>query len=292
MEFKGIIPPTLTAFGADGSLDLEETGWHINYVIEGGVHGVFPCGTMGEGPLLSFEEKVRVFAAAVKAANHRVPVLAGVGCPSTRETVALAREAEGVGADAVIVVTPFYYPLNDSGLVAHYEAVAEAVGLPMLIYHIPSRTGNQLPLTSVSRLSDIPGAVGLKDSSGDVGWLQSAMTRAPQWRFFVGSDALLFAGFSLGVDGAVSGIANLFPQLVVGLYDAARARNWQQARKLQAKVLAVREATKGGPYLSGMKATLRLLGHDIGVPRLPLVGMSDEERNRLRRALAQLGLVG
>lgn len=291
MTFQGIVPPTLTAFGPDGSLDVERTRWHINYVIKGGVHGLFPCGTMGEGPLLSFGEKVQVIAAVVKAADGRVPVLAGVGCPSTWETVRLAQEVEVVGADGVIVVTPYYYPLNDEGLLAHYRAVAEAVEVSVLVYHIPSRTGNQLPLSLIPRLADIPGVAGLKDSSGDVSWLQSAMDWAPEWCFFVGSDALLYVGFSLGVHGAVSGVANIFPQLVVELYDAARAGEWQRVRKLQAKVSAVRTAITAGPYLSGAKAALRVLGRDIGVPRLPLVGMSDEQEEKLRQRLAGLGLI-
>ncbi|MEA3344939.1 MAG: 4-hydroxy-tetrahydrodipicolinate synthase [Chloroflexota bacterium] len=292
MKFQGIIPPTLTAFHDDGSLDLEGTRWQINYVIEGGVHGVFPCGTAGEGPLLSFEEKVRVIAAVVKAADGRVPVLAGVGCPSTQETVELAQEAERMGADGVIVVTPYYYPTSDEGVLAHYRAVAEAVDLPVLVYHIPSCTGNWLPQGLIPKLAEIPGLVGVKDSSGDVDWLQSAMTSAPDWRFFVGSDALLYVAFSLRAHGAVSGIADIFPQLVVELYDAAQAGEWQEARELQVKVAAVRRAIKDGPYLSGIKAALRLLGHDIGDPRLPMVGMSDEQEERLRRRLVGLELIG
>jgi 4-hydroxy-tetrahydrodipicolinate synthase/2-dehydro-3-deoxy-phosphogluconate/2-dehydro-3-deoxy-6-phosphogalactonate aldolase len=285
MAFEGIIPPTLTAFNADGSLDLGRTRWHINYVIDGGVHGVFPCGTMGEGPLLAFDEKVQVIAAVVQAAGERVPVLAGVGCPSTHETLRLAREAEREGADAVIVVTPYYYAPNEDGVLAHYQAVAEAVDIPVLVYHIPSRTGNRLPLGLLPRLKEIPDVVGLKDSSGDVSWLQSAMALAPKWRFFVGSDTLLYVGFSLGVNGAVSGVANLFPQLVVALYDAARTGDWQRARELQATVMGVRDAVRAGPYLSGMKAGLRTLGHDIGDPRLPMVGMSAEQEETLRKQL-------
>ena len=290
MILQGIIPPTLTAFAANGSLDLDRTRWHIGYVIEGGVHGVFPCGTMGEGPLLSFEEKVQVIGAAVQAAEERVPVLAGVGCPSTNETVKLAREAQRVGADAMIVVTPYYYPLNDEGLVSHYRAVAEAVEVPVLVYNIPSRTGNQLPLDVIPRLSEIPGVVGLKDSSGNVGWLQSAMGAAPDWRFFVGSDALLYVGFTLGAHGAVSGVANIFPQLVVGLYDAAQAGDEGRARELQTRILAVRGALTGGPYLTGMKAALRALGHDMGMPRLPLAGVDDAQQERLRQGFAELEL--
>jgi len=292
MAFQGIIPPTLTAFDPDGSLNLAKTQGHVNYVIEGGVHGVFPCGTMGEGPLLSFAEKIQVIEAVVQAASGRVPVLAGVGCPSTHETVELAQEAERVGADGVIVVTPYYYPLNDEGVLAHYRAVTEAVTIPVLIYHIPSRTGNRLPVELIPRLAEIPGLAGVKDSSGDVSWLQSAMTSAPGWRFFVGSDALLTVGLALGAHGAVSGVANIFPQLVVSLYDAAQEGDWQRAQELQAKVLAVSRAIKAGAYLSGVKAALRILGRDLGDPRLPLVGMSSEQEEELRQQLAELGLIG
>jgi 4-hydroxy-tetrahydrodipicolinate synthase len=288
MAFQGIIPPTLTAFGSDGSLHLAKTRWHIDYVIKGGVHGVFPCGTMGEGPLLTFDEKRQVIEAVVQSAGGRVPVLAGVGCPSTRETVLLAQAAEAVGADALIVVTPYYYSPNRDGLLAHYRAVAGATGLPTLVYHIPSRTGNRLPLDLLPLLTKIPGVIGLKDSSGDVSWLQSAMAVAPEWRYFVGSDALLRVGFSLGVHGAVSGVANLFPELVVSLYEAAQDGDTERVRELQATVLGIRDAVRSGPYLSGMKAGLRALGHDIGDPRLPMVGMSGEQQARLRSQLLAL----
>ena len=291
MEFRGVIPPTLTAFGADGSLSVEGTRWHINYVIEAGVHGVFPCGTMGEGPLLSFEEKLEVIATAVQAARKRVPVLAGVGCPSTWETVRLAREAERIGADAVIVVTPYYYPPSDEGLLAHYRAVAEAVHVPVLVYHIPSRTGYQIPLGLIPRLASVPGVVGLKDSSGDAKWLRAAMALASCWRFFVGSDSLLCEGFAFGVHGAVSGVANVLPDLVVRLYDAAQTGAWQQAKDLQAKVSAVRDAMRIGPYLAGPKAVLRLLGHDLGTPRLPLVSLTEPQTAELHQRFVELGFI-
>lgn len=288
MTFQGIIPPTLTAFAPDGSLDLEKTHEHINYVIDGGVHGVFPCGTMGEGPLLSFDEKVQVTATVVEAARGRVPVLAGVGCPSTQETVTLAREAESVGADAVIVVTPYYYPVDDVGLLAHYQAVCRSVKVPVFVYYIPSRAGNQLSLNLISRLAQVPGLVGLKDSSSDIRFLQWAMTLAPQWRFFVGSDAMPYVGLSLGVHGAVSGVANIFPRLVVDLYDKTQIGDWQGARELQDKVLTVRKTIREGTYLSGMKAALRVLDRDVGVPRLPLLGADRDQEEKLRRRLLEL----
>jgi 4-hydroxy-tetrahydrodipicolinate synthase/2-dehydro-3-deoxy-phosphogluconate/2-dehydro-3-deoxy-6-phosphogalactonate aldolase len=290
MALHGIVPPTLTAFKEDGSLDLERTRWLIDYVIEGGVHGVFPCGTMGEGPLLSSDEKLEVIASAVEAAAGRVPVLAGVGCPSTRETAELARGAERAGADAVIVVTPYYYPLSDEGLLAHYRAVSGAVGVPVLVYHIPSRTGNYMPVGLIPQLAGIPDVVGLKDSSGDVTFLQSAMALAPEWRFFVGSDAMLQVGFFLGVHGAVSGVANAFPGLVVDLYDAAQAGDWERVRTRQATVMAVRDVIRAGTYLSGIKGALRALGRDVGAPRLPLVGASEEQQRKLQRQLGDLGL--
>jgi 4-hydroxy-tetrahydrodipicolinate synthase/2-dehydro-3-deoxy-phosphogluconate/2-dehydro-3-deoxy-6-phosphogalactonate aldolase len=243
---------------------------------------------MGEGPLLTFEEKRKVIESVVQSAGGRVPVLAGVGCPSTRETMLLAEAAEAVGADALIVVTPYYYSPNRDGLLAHYRAVAGATGIPTLVYHIPSRTGNHLPLDLIPPLTEIPQVIGLKDSSGDVSWLQSAMAVAPEWRYFVGSDALLRVGFSLGVHGAVSGVANLFPELVVSLYGAAQAGNHERVQELQATVMEIRSAVRSGPYLSGMKAGLRALDHDIGEPRLPMVGMNDEQESRLRKQLLEL----
>jgi 4-hydroxy-tetrahydrodipicolinate synthase/2-dehydro-3-deoxy-phosphogluconate/2-dehydro-3-deoxy-6-phosphogalactonate aldolase len=291
LELGGIIPPTVTAFDDDGDLDEAATAAHARFVEAGGVHGVFPLGTNGEFPLLSAAERRRVVETVVDAVD--VPVIAGVGEAATRQTVANAEHAASVGADGVVVVTPFYYPLDGDGAVEHYRAVADAVDVPVYVYHIPGKTGNELSLETFERIAALDGVAGAKDSSKDVPWLVQAVDANPELTFLVGSDALLFAGFELGCAGAVSAVANAFPELVVDLYRAYDRGDGARARQLQSTVLDVRAALKRGPYMAGVKAALSLrdLDFDPGGLRSPLRGMDSADRDRLEGELDDLGLL-
>jgi len=289
----GVVPPTVTAFGPDGSLDLEATASHARYVVDGGAHGVFPLGTNGEFATLSAAERDRVVAAVVEAVGDDVPVIAGVGEPSTRGTVTRARAAADAGADGLVVVTPYYYPVDGRGLVDHYRAVTEAVDLPVYVYHIPSKTGNRIDLETLSELAAIDGVEGLKDSSKDVPWLGQAVDANPELDFLVGSDSLLFAGLSVGCTGLVSAVANVFPELVVDCYDAFAAGDRETAREIQSRVFEVRSALKRGPYMAGVKTALSLVdtGFDVGGLRAPLRSMDAADREALATDLRDLGLL-
>ncbi|MFB6256118.1 MAG: dihydrodipicolinate synthase family protein, partial [Haloplanus sp.] len=185
----GVVPPTVTAFHADESLDADTTAAHARYVVDRGAHGVFPLGTNGEFALLTGEERQTVVAAVVDEISGDVPVIAGVGAPSTHETIQHAEHAESVGADGIVVVTPYYYPLDRTGAVTHYRRVADAVDLPVYVYHIPSKTGNALSLDTLADLAAIENVVGLKDSSKDVPWLGQAIDRHSDLTFLSGSDS-------------------------------------------------------------------------------------------------------
>ena len=150
LSLHGVVPPTVTAFEPDESLDLEGTAAHARFVVDGGAHAVFPLGTNGEFPLLAAEERDQVVEAVVEEVGGEVPVIAGVGEPSTRETVARAEAAAAAGVDGLVVVTPYYYPLDGTAAVEHYRRVADTTDLPIYVYHIPSKTGNCLLYTSPS----------------------------------------------------------------------------------------------------------------------------------------------
>ena len=290
-DLSGVVPPTLTAFDADGALDVAATVAHAQFVVDGGAAAVFPLGTNGESPLLTGEERRRVVTAVAQTVD--APVIAGVGAPSTRETVGHAEHAAAAGVDGVVVVTPFYYPLDATGAVDHYRAVADAVGVPVYVYHIPSKTGNELSLETLGRIAAIDGVAGLKDSSKDVPWLAQAVDAQPGLQFLVGSDSLLFTGLALGCTGLVSAVANVFPELVTELYDAYDRGDEATARRLQSKVFAVRAALKRGPYMAGVKTALavREPGFDVGGLRAPLRTMDDAQRERLREDLQELGVI-
>jgi len=293
LDLHGVVPPTITAFDEDESVDYEATAAHARFVVDHGAHGVFPLGTNGEFPLLTPEERDDVVEAVVETVGGEVPVIAGVGAPSTRETVGHAERAEMAGADGVVVVTPYYYPLDAEAAVEHYRRVCEAVDLPVYVYHIPSKTGNELSLDTVSELAALPNLAGVKDSSKDVPWLGQAIDAHPELTFLAGSDSLLFPGLELGCTGMVSAVANAFPELVVDLYEAYDDGDEDRARELQSRVYAVRDALKTGPYMAGVKTALdiRDVGFDPGPLRSPLRKMDDEDRTTLEADLRELDLL-
>jgi len=190
-------------------------------------------------------------------------------------------------------VTPYYYPLDHDGALAHYRRVAEAVDLPVYVYHIPSKTGNALSLSTLDALADIDNLAGLKDSSKDVPWLGQAIDAHPDLTFLAGSDSLLFPGLEVGCTGMVSAVANAFPELVVDLYEAYDEGDEERARELQSKVYDVRDALKRGPYMAGVKTALDLrdLEFSPGPLRSPLRTMGDDDRTALKRDLSDLGLL-
>lgn len=292
LSLHGIVPPTATAFDADEEVDYEATAAHARFVVDGGCHGVVSLGTNGEFPLLTPEEQHRVVETVVDEIDD-VPVLAGVGAPSTYRTVEAAKLAEAAGADGVIVVTPFYYPLDDRAAIDHYRRVANAVDVPLYVYHIPSRTGNELSLSAFGSIADLEGVAGLKDSSGDLAWLGQAVDANPGVSALAGSDALIFPSLEIGCSGAVSAVANAFPELVVECYGAYDDGDEERARELQSTIYSVRRAFKRGPYMAGVKTALSLrdLDFDVGSLRSPLRVMDEDGRAALAGELQEVGLL-
>jgi dihydrodipicolinate synthase/N-acetylneuraminate lyase len=291
LDLHGVIPPTVTAFDAEGDLDGAATAAHARFVADHGASAVFPLGTNGEFATLSPAERRQVVETVAGAVE--VPVIAGVGAPGTRQTVAHARHAERAGADGLVVVTPYYYPVDERAAVEHYRTVAAAVDLPVYVYHIPGRTGNRLSLSAIERIGAIDGVAGLKDSSKEVPWLTQVIDANPGLTVLAGSDSLLFAGLSVGCSGMVSAVGNVFPELVVDLYEAYDRGSRERARELQSTVLAVRSALKRGPYMAGVKTALALRdpGFDVGGLRAPLRTMNDADRRALREDLVALDLL-
>ncbi len=291
LSLHGVVPPTVTAFAEDESLDAETSAAHARFVVDGGAHAVFPLGTNGEFALLTPDEREAVIAAVVDEVGGDVPVIAGVGAPSTYETVRHAERAADAGADGLVVVTPYYYPIDDAGAVQHYRRVAEAVEEPIYVYHIPSKTGNTLSRSAVADIAAVPGVAGLKDSSKDVPWLGQVIADTPDLTYLAGSDSLLLPGLDLGCAGAVSAVANAFPELVCDLYAAYVDGDRETARDLQYTVYRVRDAIKRGPYMAGVKAALDLRGFDAGPLRSPLRSMNETDRAALERDLRELDLL-
>ena len=291
LSLGGVIAPTVTAFAADESVDYDRTASHVRFVVDRGVDAVFPLGTNGEFPMLTDAERIRVIESVVEEVGDEVPVIAGVGTPSTYRTVALARRAAAAGADGVVVVSPYYFPVDEEGAIAHVKRVAESVDIPIYVYHIPGRTGNALSHAALGSIAAIDGVAGLKDSSKDVPWLGEAIATNPELTFLAGSDSLQFVGRTLGCTGGVSAVANAFPEFVGDLHEAYDEGDLDRAREFQEHLYAIRNAFKSGSYLAGVKSALSLRGFAAGPLRSPLCRMDDDEQATLETKLCELGVL-
>ena len=293
--FEGVFPPVVTPFKEDESIDEEKLVSFLEFLIKKRVNGLFLLGTNGEGPSLDMEEKMQIMKLSVEVVNERIPIIAGTGSISTRETIKLSKYAEKIGVDAIHVVIPYYYPLSKDGLLKHYTKLSEEVDLPILIYYIPGRTGNKMSIDTLVALSKIKNIVGIKDSSKDVTWFYNAITTIKEERedfvFLGGSDALIYTHLVLGGDGAVSAIANVFPEMVVELYREFKKGNLKKAKEIQDKILKIRQILKKYPYLSGIKAALKLRGIDMGKLRSPLVFLDETELKNLENELKLIGVL-
>lgn len=293
LDLHGVIPPTITAVHDDETVNEVATAAHAEFVVEHGAHAVFPLGTNGEFPLLSAAERERVLKTVLEAVGDDVPVIAGVGAPGTRETVRHAERAAAAGADGLVVVTPFYYPLDDEAAVDHYRRVADAVDRPIYVYHIPPLTGTHLSTAAMADIAAIDGVAGLKDTSGDVPWLGQVRSDNPDVTVLAGHNALLYAGLELGCAGVVSSVSNAFPGLVVDLYEAFDDGDEDRAQELQETVRDVVAAFDRGPYMAGVKTALaeRDVDFDPGPLRDPLRTMDDVEIAAFVDDLESMGLL-
>ncbi|MBQ9300009.1 MAG: 4-hydroxy-tetrahydrodipicolinate synthase [Clostridia bacterium] len=288
MEIQGIIVPVLTPMWADESICEEELRREVDRMIQAGVHGIFPCGTNGEGYILSAEEKLRVIQVCVEQARGRVPVYAGTGCVSTGETVALSQRAEEIGADALSVITPSFAAASQEELVTHYRQVAASVHLPIVLYNIPMRTGNMLQPATVEKLSQVENIRAVKDSSGSFNNILQYIALTRQRKDFSvlsGNDALILWTVLAGGRGGVSGCANVFPRNMVSIYEYAVTGNWTKAQQAQENIRPFRECFRFGNPNTIVKTAARLMGHPVGPCRAPFNQLSAQGMEALERAL-------
>jgi len=293
-RLQGIIPPLATPFDRNGDVDEGAFRANLERYIGIGLAGVMVAGTTGEGPLLTAEERLRLTALARKAVRPTELVITGTGLESTRETIHLSREAIKSGADAVLVLSPWYYKAKMDGpaLLAHYRAVADALRAPLLIYSIPQCTGVRIPLETVAALARHPNIVGIKESSGDLAYVRSILRHAPpRFRVFSGSLQILPDVLRAGGAGGILSQADFVPELCVAFYEAFRHGRRKQARDLFTRLLplATEITIKYGP--SGVKAAMQVAGYHAGSPRGPLLPVSGSARRAIARTL-EMGRAG
>lgn len=288
-EIKGIIVPILTPMHEDETVNYEELVNQIERLIAAGVHGIFVFGTNGEGYILDEEEKAEIIRVAVKAVNGRVPVYAGTGCISTRDTIRMSRKAKELGADVLSIITPSFAAASQEELIQHYETVANAVDMPILLYNIPARTGNALAPATVQKLSQVANIVGAKDSSGNFDNILQYIekTRGGDKPFTVlsGNDSLILWTLLAGGKGAIAGCANVFPHTMVSIYEKFNAGDIEGARKAQDSIRPFRDIFKFGNPNTIVKTAVKELGYPVGLCRAPFNSLSPAGLDALRKAL-------
>jgi 4-hydroxy-tetrahydrodipicolinate synthase len=280
---KGIIPAMVTPFNRDESLNEEALRQLTRYLVAGGVHGLFAVGSQGEFWALDFEEKRRVIEIVVAEANGKVPVYAGTGATTTREAIRTTQMAATAGADAVSVITPFFISPSADELYEHYVAIARASKLPVLLYNNPGRTGVNLGVDLVTRLSAVDNIVGIKDSSGDMTQTGEYIRRCrPGFSVLAGRDTMILSTLVYGGKGAIAATANVAPRLIVEIYDAFVAGDIKRALDAQYRLAPLRIAFEMGSFPVVIKDALELMGIAAGPTRGPVKGISEEKRARLR----------
>lgn len=253
------------------------------------MHGIFVFGTNGEGYILDEEEKAEIIRVAVKAVNGRVPVYAGTGCVSTRDTIRMSRKAKELGADVLSIITPSFAAASQEELIQHYETVANAVDMPILLYNIPARTGNALAPATVQKLSQVANIVGAKDSSGNFDNILQYIekTRGGDKPFTVlsGNDSLILWTLLAGGKGAIAGCANVFPHTMVSIYEKFTAGDLEGARRAQDSIRPFRDIFKFGNPNTIVKTAVKELGYPVGLCRAPFNSLSPAGLDALRKAL-------
>jgi 4-hydroxy-tetrahydrodipicolinate synthase len=291
--FKGSIVALMTPMHADGSLDEDAYARFIDWQIEQGTEGVVPVGTTGESPTLSHAEHRRAVEIAVRTARGRVPVIAGAGSNSTAEAIDLARHARQVGADAVMIVTPYYNKPSQEGLYRHYIAVADAADLPLIIYNIPSRCVIDMSVETMGRLAAHKHIVGVKDATANLARpLHTRRACGAGFAQLSGEDHTAVSFLAAGGDGCISVTANVAPRLCADMHAAWREGRVDEAIAIQDRLLPLHDAMFCEPSPAPVKFGASLLGFGTPHVRLPLVAASEAAQTRVRDAMVELGLIG
>lgn len=290
---KGIIPAMVTPLDENGELKEGALRKLTNYLIDGGVHGLFAVGSQGEFFSLRADQKKRIIEIVVEETNGRVPVYAGTGAVTTREAIELTKIAESAGAQAVSVITPYFINPNETELFEHYTAIARSTSLPVILYSNPARTGVSLSPDFVVRASKVDNIVGIKDSSGDLTLTAEYIRRTSEdFAVLAGRDTLIYATLAYGGKGSVAATANVAPKLVVEIYEAFVAGDHKRALEAQYRLAPLRLAFSFGTFPVVIKEALNMIGIDAGYTVKPVGTMTEAKREELREVLKGMGLLG
>ena len=289
MKLHGSMCAIVTPF-ASNKIDLSALERLVTFQIENGTSALIPCGTTGESATLSHAEHHEMIEQTVNFVGERVPVIAGTGSNSTAEAISLTREAKKWGADAALLITPYYNKPTQEGLYAHYMAVADAVDIPQILYNVPARTAVSIKPETVARLADHPNIVAIKEASGDLDYV-SQLRGLTDLQILSGNDNLNLSFMGLGASGSISVLANVVPGMCSQMMTAATHNDWETARAVHFKTFSLIEALFVETNPIPVKYALHLMGMISDEIRLPMTPLAEQHRARLQRELSALGLL-
>ena len=289
--FSGSMVALVTPF-KESKVDWEGLEALVEFHVRNGTHGIVPCGTTGESATLSHEEHDDVIAAVIKAVKKRVPVIAGTGSNSTAEAVRLTQAAEKAGADGALLISPYYNRPTQEGIYQHYKKVAESVGIALIVYNIPGRTGSKIEPETLARLSEIKNVAGVKEATGSVDQAIDVVRLSKAgFGVYSGEDSLTFSLMALGGKGVISTVANIVPKEMAELTQACLKGDWEKGRKLQLKLVPLIRAVFIETNPIPNKTALSLMGKCRGDLRLPLTPMSEPNVKKLKTTMTEFGLI-
>ncbi|HQT84510.1 MAG: 4-hydroxy-tetrahydrodipicolinate synthase [Acidiphilium sp. 37-64-53] len=290
--FQGSLVALITPMQADGSIDEAALENFIEWQIAEGTHGLVPVGTTGESPTLSHDEHKRVVELTIRIAAKRVPVIAGAGSNATAEAINLAQHAQSVGADGVLVVTPYYNKPTQDGLILHYTAIADSIDIPVIIYNIPSRSVIDMSVATMAKLAKHRNIAGVKDATANLSRpLHTTATCGPDFCQLSGEDHTALAFLAAGGHGCISVSANIAPRLCAELHNAWQRGDVAAAMAIQARLLPLHDAMFVETNPAPAKYAASLLGYGTPDCRLPLAPLSEAARAQMHAAMVSVGLI-
>ncbi len=293
-KLSGIVTATVTPLAEDGQLNVQALTRLTHFLVEKGIHGLFPCGSTGEGVLLTTEERKKVAEITVKETAGRIPVVIHTGSIHLTEAIELTAHARDIGADGAALVPPYYFTVDDQTIFQFYSTIAEQVpGFPLYIYNIPPNVKNAVsPGVLVQLQSKYPNVIGVKDSSMDfMNFINFKLAMPEDFCVLMGNDAQIYASLLMGAKGAVAATSTAFPEPVVEIYESLKAGDRNKALKAQERVAKLRAVLRTYTPIAAYKKALEFRGIQAGPPRLPLRPLTQEETKKLRGQLEELGLL-
>lgn len=289
LDFGNLMTAMVTPFDKDLEVDYKNLQDLSLKLINEKTTGLVVCGTTGESPTLSKEEKINVIKSVKEVAKGKVPVIAGTGSYNTKETVSLSKEAESVGADALLIVNPYYNKPDQRGLYEHFKSVAESVSIPLILYNHPGRTGVNIEPETIEKLSKIENIVAVKDSSCSLDLLIKYKKVLPEsFKIFSGDDSMNFVMYTLGAAGAVSVASHIVGNQISEMFNELDKNNLDKARKIHYNLFDLYKVLFCAPSPAPTKAALAINGFNVGSVRLPLVDLTDSDYNKVQNVLKGL----